>query len=127
MKTKRYTLGTNDIIKINGVDIYLDENQVIKIVKSFGATFFECPYSDEFYFIECNDVAHDLLQKQEFVDFIEDYNESIFKVDKLVYDAKLMLEDLYNIKTRKDYSRTFYDNKIEQIQSLLDKLKDERD
>jgi len=91
---QKYTLQTNDIIYVGDTKIVLYPIQVSILLDDMGITFFECEYSDEYYFINATKKQINKLKKCEFVEWVELYDEKEFKFRYITTDISTMIDNL---------------------------------
>lgn len=126
MKTKKYTLQITNEINVEGTNITVDEDQLLKIILDTGVTLFESEYTKEFYFINATQEQVEKLKKFKFVDFVEKYNESYFKTISYKEICVDLLEELEGIRSMIDFDQKKYDKKIFEIEEVVKILKYER-
>lgn len=118
----KYTVITNDYTKIGNIDIGLTDVQIVAIFRSFDVDVFNCEYTDDFYFIEATEDQVEEIKGLDFVDGIEIYDETYFKVKNHIDWCVDELDSLSSINDSLEVNKVNYHNKIVEIQELLNKL-----
>jgi len=119
----KYTLITNGILVVNGINVELEEHQIIDIIISTGVTTFKCPFNDNFIFIEGTIEQIEELKEFSFVDGIDEYDESYFIVNDTVKQLVWDLDNLISIKSTINYDKDTYIKQIEEIEEQIKTLK----
>lgn len=125
MSSKKYTLYIDNKINIGKTTITLDDTQIEKILNSFGVILFKSQfYSDtDFYFCKGTKKQIKEISKLDFVDYIEEYDEDYFKINYYANLIENLVLDLSDIKASANYDKETYNNRIKEIETILDKLK----
>ena len=126
----KYTVETNNKITIGSkrkIAICISDEQVEVAILAIGASFFTCEYSKDFYFIEATFEQIEEIKDFDFIVFVEEYKEIYFKTTSKIQEMKYLFDTLENTIEKVEVDYKEFDKTLDDIQMVLDTLKNERD